>query len=272
VQQSEIGSVLLGSSLFLSLDREALDAVAACCTQRRFVRGQYLFHQGDAGDQLYVIAGGLVKVVFSVENGDEMVLATLGPGQVLGELAVLDRVPRSASVVAVRASSALMLDRSVLLALMRSHPSVMDAMMVLLGGLVRRLTEHAGDLAFLDIASRLAKLLLRLTDAAEGRIGTSGAEAGAPAALGSGGSGSSSGRGSSSESGLLLGATEPGSPQRGVVLDLDLSQTELAAMIGASRPAVNRALHSMAERGLIDVTPKTIVVRDIEALRRRATR
>ena len=43
-------------------------------------------------------------------------------------------------------------------------------------------------------------------------------------------------------------------------------------MIGASRPAVNRALHSMAERGLIDVTPKTIVVRDIEALRRRATR
>jgi CRP/FNR family cyclic AMP-dependent transcriptional regulator len=256
VQPSEIGSVLSGSSLFLSLDREALAAVAASCTQRRFARGQYLFHQGDVGDQLYIVASGLVKVVFGVENGDELVLATLGPGQVLGELAVLDRVPRSASAVAVRACSVLMLDRAVLLALMRSHPSAMDAMMVLLGGLVRRLTEHAGDLAFLDIAGRLAKLLLRLTEAAETQAAGSGSEPGH-------GSGSAHGSGSS------LGAA---GDEQDVVLNLSLSQTELAAMIGASRPAVNRALHAMADRGLIQVTPKTIVVRDRQALRRRATR
>jgi len=49
VQTSDLSSVLLGSTLFRSLDREALTAVAASCTHRRFVRGQYLFHQGDAG-------------------------------------------------------------------------------------------------------------------------------------------------------------------------------------------------------------------------------
>jgi CRP/FNR family cyclic AMP-dependent transcriptional regulator len=227
VQQSDIGSVLVGSPLFLSLDREAVAAVTASCVQRTFVRGQYLFHQGDVGEQLYIVATGLVKVVFTLENGDEMVLATLGPGQVLGELALLDRVPRSASVLAVQPSTTLMLDRSVLLALMRSHPSVMDAMMVRLGGLVRRLTEQAGDLAFLDIASRLAKLLLRLSYPPE----------------------------------------SPDTPRPLV----QLSQTEIAAMIGASRPAVNRALHSMADRGLIDVNGQAIVVRDLEGLRRRAS-
>jgi CRP-like cAMP-binding protein len=81
-------------------------------------------------------------------------------------------------------------------------------------------------LAFLDLAGRLAKLLLQLA-AIHGRV-------------------------------------------HGVVLDSGLTQTDLAGMIGASRPAVNRALQSLAARGLIELQGRTIVLRDLEALRRRS--
>jgi CRP-like cAMP-binding protein len=103
---------------------------------------------------------------------------------------------------------------------------VLDALLRSLGGLVRRLTEQTGDLVFLDLSGRLAKLLLRLAEA----------------------------RG------------EPGP----AVVDLGLSQSDLASMIGATRPAVNRVLQSMAARGMITMDGRIIVLRDVAALRRRA--
>ncbi len=169
---------------------------------------------------------GLVKVVRSSERGDEMVLNTLGPAEVFGELALLDGSPRSASVVAVEATSVFMLSRATLLELMRQHPGLTDEFLRMLGKLVRRLTEQAADLAFLDLAGRLAKLLLQL-------------------------------------------AEKHGGAQDSV-LDRRLTQSDLAAMIGASRPAVNRALQSLAARGLVTVQGQTIVLRDLAGLRKRA--
>jgi CRP/FNR family transcriptional regulator, cyclic AMP receptor protein len=96
------------------------------------------------------------------------------------------------------------------------------------GALVRRLTEQATDLVFLDLAARVAKLLLH---EAEGRSGEQ---------------------------------------RQGALVDLGLTQTELAQMVGASRPAVNRVLQSLAARGLISITGREITIRDSNALRRRA--
>jgi CRP-like cAMP-binding protein len=87
-----------------------------------------------------------VKVVLGRENGDEVQLAMLGPGETLGELALLDGAPRSAAVVAVEPTTVLMLSRATVLGLMVDHPSVLDALLLSLGGLVRRLTEQTGDL------------------------------------------------------------------------------------------------------------------------------
>lgn len=70
---------------------------------------------------------------------------------------------------------------------------------------------------------------------------------------------------------LLRLAGERSETAEGIVLDLGLSQSDLAAMVGASRPAVNRVLHSFAARGLISVNGQVIVLRDIGALRRRAS-
>lgn len=227
VDRRSAADVLRRTDLFGALDNDVLDRLAAASRSRAYGKGQYIWYQGDPGDTLLVVCEGLVKVVFASEAGDEAVLVTLGGCEVLGEIALLDGAARSASVVAVEPTTGLLLTRATVLDVMAGHPVVLDAMLRSLGKLVRRLTEQAGDLVFLDLGGRLAKLLLRL--------------AGDPEALG------------------------------GIVLDTGLSQSDLAAMVGASRPAVNRVLHSFVARGLISVDGQVIVLRDVPGLRRRAS-
>ena len=221
--------VLRRTELFGSLADDELQRLAETARTRTFRRGQYLWYQGDPGDTLLVVCDGRLKVVFGFEStGDEAVLHSVGSCEVLGELALLDGAPRSASVVALEQTTALILSRATVLDAMARHPAVLEAMLRTVGRLVRRLTEQNGDLVFLDLGGRLAKLLLRL---AEGRT--------------------------------------PG--KDGSVLDTHLSQSELAAMIGATRPAVNRVLHLFAARGLIRVEGQVIVLQDLPGLQRRAT-
>ncbi len=96
------------------------------------------------------------------EQGDEVVLVTRGPNEVIGGLAVIDGSPRSASVVTVKSTTVLHLGREVTLRLLGQQPAVLAAVLRSLGDLVRRLSEQTSDLMFLDLGGRLAKLLLRL--------------------------------------------------------------------------------------------------------------
>jgi CRP/FNR family transcriptional regulator, cyclic AMP receptor protein len=112
--------------------------------------------------------------------------------------------------------------------LMHRSPELLDVLLRSMGALVRRLTERATDLVFLDLAARVAKLLLR---EAEGRSGEQ---------------------------------------RQGGLVDLGLTQTELAQMVGASRPAVNRVLQSLAARGSISIDGHKIIINDPTALGRRA--
>lgn len=221
--------VLGGTELFRALDDDALTRLAVASRRRTYGKGQFVFYQGDSGDTLLVVCDGLVKVVFTSETGEETVFVTLGACEVVGQIALLDGAERSASVVAVEPTTGLLLTRATVLDVMVRHPVVLDAMLRSLGQLVRRLTEQAGDFAFLDLGGRLAKVLLRLA-------GDEGARA-----------------------------------VDGIVLDSGLSQSDLAAMVGASRPAVNRVLHSFASRGFITVSGQVIVLRDVGALRKRAS-
>jgi CRP/FNR family cyclic AMP-dependent transcriptional regulator len=221
--------ILRSARIFAELPDDVLARLAEGSVTRTYRRNQFLWYQGDEGARLVVVASGLLKVVISSEHGDEVVLTTLGPGETLGELALLDGSPRSAAAVAVEPTTVVTLSRETVLELLSQHPSVLDALLRSLGGLVRRLTEQAGDLVFLDLSGRVAKLLLHLADA----------------------HGNGSGSGSA-------------------VVNLGLSQSDLAGMVGATRPAVNRVLQSMASRGLIAVDGQVIKLLDVAALRRRA--
>ncbi len=156
--------LLRQTQLFTGIDEAAAGEVARRLVRRTFRRGQPLFHQGDPGDALYVLVDGAVAVVVISENGDRMVLTTLHPPDVLGEISLLDGGRRSAGAEAVDETTVLVLSRAVFVDLLRDQPSLAEPLLRSLGGLVRRLSEQASDFVFLDLPGRVAKVLLRLAE------------------------------------------------------------------------------------------------------------
>jgi CRP/FNR family cyclic AMP-dependent transcriptional regulator len=161
---TDAASLLRETELFARIDGRAAEELAKRLVPRAFRRGQPLFHQGDRGDALYVIVEGSVAVVVTNENGDRMVLTTLHPPDVVGELSLLDGGSRSATAEAVEDTATLVLARAAFLDLLKDHPPLVDALLRAFGSLVRRLSEQASDFVFLDLPGRLAKVLLRLAD------------------------------------------------------------------------------------------------------------
>jgi CRP/FNR family transcriptional regulator, cyclic AMP receptor protein len=217
--------------LFAGMGPEALRAMARTLRARRFRRGEVLFHEGDPGDALFVVASGAVKVVVPSEDGEEAILATLRRGDFLGELALLDGAPRSASAIALEPTEALALPRDQFLGLVATEPAIRDALMASLAGELRRLTTHVAELHFLDLTGRLAARLARLAE----------------------------------ENGDRL-------PDGSVRLDAPLTQSDLAAMIGATRQSVNKLLGEFEADGLLRMERDVIVVPNLDRLARAAHR
>jgi CRP/FNR family transcriptional regulator, cyclic AMP receptor protein len=151
--------------LFSGCDAAVLQAIAGRLRVRRFRRNEVIFHQGDAGDALHTIVSGSVKIVLPSAEGDEAIIATLHAGDFFGELALLDGQPRSATATAIEPTETLSLSRSVFLELLNSHADLRDALLAALSGELRRLTYHAEEMHFLDLAGRLARHLVRLARA-----------------------------------------------------------------------------------------------------------
>ncbi len=163
-----IGAALRRCALFSQLD----DATLAICVEslraRRFRRGETIFHQDDPGDALHVIELGAVKIVLpSPVGGEDAIIATLGPGDFFGELALLDGEPRSATAVAIEATETLVLRRDAFQHLLATIPSLSAALLAGLAGELRWLTLQVGELHFLNLPGRLAQRLVRLARAAD---------------------------------------------------------------------------------------------------------
>lgn len=216
---------------FGGLDPAALERLAAGMRSRRFRRGEVIFHIGDPGDALFVIVSGEVKISLPSETGDEAILATLRPGDVFGELALLDGAPRSASASALVPTETVILPREKFRELIATEAGVRDALLASIAGELRRLTTHVEELHFLDITGRLAARLVRLAQ-----------ESGTPLADGS------------------------------LRLRTNLTQADLAAMVGCTRQSVNKLLGQFTDDGLIRLERDGIVVTDLEGLSATARR
>jgi len=158
---------LTSMPFFAGLDSAALDVVASGTRIRRFRRGEVVFHVGDPGDALFLISSGSVKITLPSETGEEAILATLQPGEVFGELSLLDGAPRSATAVALELTETVVLQRDRFLQLLATEPTIREAVLANMAAEVRRLTIHVEELHFLDVTGRLAKCLVRLAE--EGR-------------------------------------------------------------------------------------------------------
>ena len=154
-------------ALFAHVSDDGLRAIAGQMRRRRFRRNEVIFHQGDIGDSLQVVASGGVKIVLPSSEGDEAIIASLQPGDFFGELALLDGSPRSTTATALEATETLALPREAFQALLLNDPKLVDALFRALARELRRLTGHVEELHFLDLAGRLSIRLVRLARNAE---------------------------------------------------------------------------------------------------------
>jgi CRP/FNR family transcriptional regulator, cyclic AMP receptor protein len=153
---------LRSSPLFARVPDETLAAVARTLRRRRFRRGEVIFHQGDLGNSLQIVVSGAVKIVLPSAEGDEAIIATLRPGDFLGELALLDGAPHSASATTLEPTETLDLPRDAFLRLLETDAGLQRALLTALASELRRLTGHVEELHFLDLADRLAKQIVRI--------------------------------------------------------------------------------------------------------------
>lgn len=148
--------------LFAELTGAELESLAKDLMPRHFRQGETIFHQGDPGQMLYLIQSGQVRIYVMGDEGQEMSVVLDGPGDIFGELAVIDGLPRSASVVALEDTIVLTLGRELFREHMRRSPQFALNFMKALSVRVRYSTQQVGSRTFLDVPRRLARKLLEL--------------------------------------------------------------------------------------------------------------
>jgi CRP/FNR family transcriptional regulator, cyclic AMP receptor protein len=129
--------LLSGVDLFAALGSRALGWIAAMATEVEFPTGRYIARQGEVGSGVFVIAAGRARVV----RGDDEV-TSFGPGDFFGELSVIDRAPRVASVVAAEPTLCLAIAAWDFLALLDKNPKLMKAVLLEVVERLRATTEH----------------------------------------------------------------------------------------------------------------------------------
>jgi CRP/FNR family transcriptional regulator, cyclic AMP receptor protein len=164
VDPRTIASLLAEVELFGELDDSTRLAIAGRAGRRVVQKGQVVVWQDEPGESMFVLLEGAVKLVVSSKDGELVELARLVAPTSFGELAVLDGGPRSATVEAVERSVLLVVMRAELLRLLRADEKVAEALLRLLGAMVRRTTRQVTELAFLSLQGRVAAKLLELAD------------------------------------------------------------------------------------------------------------
>jgi CRP/FNR family cyclic AMP-dependent transcriptional regulator len=152
--------VLRRTRLLSSVPAQELQAVVAVSRLRAFRRGQIVFTRGDPGDTLIVVISGLVKVVVRSADGGELTLAVIRPGGMFGELSIADGGPRSADAETLEECQLLLIPRETIQGICARVPSAAQALTSSIAATLRRLTDDASDLVFLDLPRRVAKVLL----------------------------------------------------------------------------------------------------------------
>lgn len=202
-------------------DRTVLLALGV---RRSYQAREHLVGEGDRGSFVLVILTGWCAVRRSTERG-ELILALRQEGELVGEMAALDRRPRSATVSALGPVEALVVPGERFRHFMAARPYVTGLVMAQLSERLRSADDERRALASATVLERLAACLVEL-------------------------------------------AEHTGRPEgSSVAIRLALSQTELAAAVGATREAVAKALRLLREQGLVRTGPKSVVVADMAPLR-----
>lgn len=184
-------------------------------------RNDLVFQEAETADALFVVLEGRIGIATSRHDDREAILAIMEPGDVFGEMSLLDHMPRTATARALESSLCLAVPYEPVRELFRLHPQALSAVVAMLVSRLRVADEQIADAAFLDIPGRTAK---RLLEASRNRD----------------------------------------------EFYLPVTQEELAAMVGASRERVNKAISAFQRLGWLEVDARTYRIVDRAALTQRA--
>lgn len=210
--------------LFADLSMDQLTRLAELARTHRYGKEHVIFNEGDPGTALYMIVTGRVKISQSSPDGKERTLALLGPGDVFGELALLDGGPRSADAVVAEDSELRVIPRQEFLTFVMDQPQVAMSLLVVLSQRLRHTNLLVHDAAFFDVRGRLARALLELARA------------------------------------------EPKMEPGPALVCPQLTQSELASIVGVTRESINKWLRYYERSGAVIRRRGRLVVLDPQRL------
>lgn len=217
-------SALRSFPIFSALSDDSLGDLAQGMREQRWGAGKLVFSRGDQGDHMFAILTGRIRLVLANARGREIVLRTLGAGDILGEMALIDGEPRSADATAAEETTCLVLPRARFEAVAQKRPDVGMALARHLSSHLRRTNFQMESIALYDLQTRLVRFLLHTLAHTPG-------------------------------AGI-------GNQRR---LTLGVSQTDVSAILGASRPKVSQAFQALLASGAVR-KDGTVLLCDVDAL------
>jgi CRP-like cAMP-binding protein len=142
---------------------EVLDNLSRFARVQKFAKGDVIVRKGAAGNGMMAVVEGRVKISTVSPDGKEVILDFINPGEVFGEIALLDNRERTANAVAMEACQVMVLERRDFLPFLERHPQACIKLLSVLCGRLRQTNQLIEDSLFLNVASRLAKRLLDFT-------------------------------------------------------------------------------------------------------------
>jgi len=156
--------VLRKHPIFCDLDPEALDQLCRYAKHSSLKRGATIVSKGDPGNSLIAVISGTVKISISSPDGRSAILNLIGPGEIFGEVAVLDGLARTADATANTNCEIYVIDRRDFLPFVRSQPALAMKFIELLCTRLRWTSDQVEEVILQDLPGRLASALLRLTE------------------------------------------------------------------------------------------------------------
>ena len=155
---------------FTQLSDRELDVIRAVASEKTYPKNAVVLTEGEMGDSLYMIQSGKVKVFIGDEEGREIILKILGPGAFFGEMSMIDKQPRSASVTTIEASAFQVLTHAAFEKCVEQEPRIANMVMQILAQRVREADRKIGTLALMDVYGRVASTLLELAVHTNGKL------------------------------------------------------------------------------------------------------
>jgi CRP/FNR family transcriptional regulator len=162
MRSADVVELLGGVPVFSTLERGDLDRIAQLAVPREFEPGEVVFREGDSSDTCYVVREGRARAVRTHRAGRTITLATFGPGDIFGELALFEDERRSATVEAIESTSVVAVLGPDMRRLMSEHAEISARLVIALGRRLRETNERLSRQSFQTVQSRVAVVLSEL--------------------------------------------------------------------------------------------------------------